>query len=325
MHVGLVRGEPAGLRRGGGGQRGLRRRPARPGRRTRGSASTTGPSRRDSEAARSASAWFPRCIRALDASRCGHSSAGSIAAARLAASTASTYRSAPRWARANRHHATAAARLRGDEPGEQGRGLVVAPQVEHGGGPRQLLPEVSVKSARSVSPDSDQPALTQVCHEIIVCAALVGEQRHVPRGLEPGAERRPDLADRRLQVGLPDQPGLAAGAPSRAARVPRRSRKRARCRRLSTRRSAGTASSQVDPGHRPFPQVVAEHAFSRRRPSGGSTSSVRSKRPGRRKAESTSHGWLVAASRNTPVLSDATSSSSSSSWFTADRIGVFRS
>ena len=84
----------------------------------------------------------PRCIRALDASRCGHSSAGSIAAARLAASTASTYRSAPRWARANRHHARDAARLGGDEPGEQGRGLVVAPEVEHGGGPRQLLPKL---------------------------------------------------------------------------------------------------------------------------------------------------------------------------------------
>ena len=48
-----------------------------------------GASRRDSAAARSASTWLPKCIRALEASRCGHSSPDSMAAARLAASTAS--------------------------------------------------------------------------------------------------------------------------------------------------------------------------------------------------------------------------------------------
>ncbi len=53
--------------------------------------------------------------------------------------------------------------------------------------------------------------------------------------------------------------------------------------------------------------------------SGGSTSSVRSSRPGRRSAVSTSHGWLVAASTKTPSLSAWAPSSSASSWLTTLR------
>ena len=53
--------------------------------------------------------------------------------------------------------------------------------------------------------------------------------------------------------------------------------------------------------------------------SGGSTSTVRSSRPGRRSAVSTSHGWFVAASTNTPSLSACAPSSSASSWLTTLR------
>ena len=87
VHVGLVRGE-----RGGPPPRRRRparagRPPARPARRTRGSASTPGRAAATRPPRAAPRPWLPRCMSALEASRCGHSSAGSMAAARLAAST----------------------------------------------------------------------------------------------------------------------------------------------------------------------------------------------------------------------------------------------
>jgi hypothetical protein len=56
-------------------------------------------------------------------------------------------------------------------------------------------------------------------------------------------------------------------------------------------------------------QVVAQDR-ARAGASGGSTSSIRSNRPGRRRAGSTSHGWLVAPSTNRPSSGWSSSASS---------------
>ena len=81
----------------------------------------------------------------------------------------------------------------------------------------------------------------------------------------------------------------------------------------------GDDRRQLDAGDRAAGEVVPEDRLARSGASGGRTRVIRSKRPGRSSAGSTSHGAFVAASTNRPSLSADIESISSSSVFTMPR------
>ena len=129
-------------------------------------------------------------------------------------------------------------------------------------------------------------------------------RRRTARRCVPSRARRRWTAGPRAappQVGHADHPHRAGADRRPSARAPTPSRRRGRCRRRRSPRwpwPAGAGRCLDRAGG----AGGAEDRFARRR-SGGRTSRVRSRRPGRRRAGSTSHGWLVAARTKTPSLS----------------------
>src|ERR1700722_6152862 len=117
---------------------------------------------------------------------------------------ASAYRSAPRCARAIRHQARA---LSGSAATTRDSKADASPNRR-----TSSIAEARASSCLSsiMGASSQQAALAQVGGQVVVGAALVGEQRDVAGGIEPGAQRRLYFPDRGFEITKADHPRLAA-------------------------------------------------------------------------------------------------------------------
>jgi hypothetical protein len=186
VHVGLVRGQRAGAGRGLGrdaqalpGQRGLRHAHVRLPVAGREAAGLVGRPQRVREVAQVDQGVAGQPVRPLVGRVEGHRPVGR--ADRVGVAFGAQVRAG--------HQAPGPAALRfgRDHPGQQRRGLVEPPDVEHRRCPRQFLPQVD-HGASIIGARSDQPALAQVGGQVVVAAVLVGEQRHVAGRVEPGPQ-----------------------------------------------------------------------------------------------------------------------------------------